>query len=61
MIAKGFVYTRGSEDTEEAKRIFCQDEKIFELTDTRWGIAMMAADDHADTIVVTIKRKIENK
>ncbi len=57
MIAKGFVYTRGPEDTEEAKRIFCQDEKIFELTDTRWGIAMMAADDHADTIVLVLKRK----
>lgn len=57
MINKGFVYTRGPEDTEEATRLFCQDEKIFELTDPRWGIALMAADEHTDTIVVVLKRK----
>lgn len=59
MINKGFMYVRDPDETDHTKRIGLNGKMIFEILSDDYHIALMAADDHTNTIVLALKRKTE--
>ena len=61
MISKCFVYVRDSDEWDRAKRIGIDGKTIFEIMSDDYHVDLMAADEHTDTIVVVLKKKVKKE
>ena len=60
MIAKGFVYKKGPDESDVTRLTHDGEENeiIFEAPDG-YTIDAMSADEHVNTIIIVLKRKAE--
>ena len=61
MITNGYMYTKDADEPELTRSISMNGKRVFQLLDEDYYIDLMAADQYANTIAVTIKRNIEKE